>query len=195
MLGVTLQTIRRWVKEGRLQAIFTPGHTRRYDRQSVELLLGRTIERVEEKRSFTYCRVSSSKQLDDLERQKEFLKSECPNHELVSDVGSGINWKRKGLQKILGLSMQGKVEELVVAHRDRLARFAFDLIEFILSKNGTRIRVLDSDEHKSPENELADDLLSIVTIFSCRNMGRRRYKNVVNKAISDEVSNEETERD
>jgi putative resolvase len=90
----------------------------------------------------------------------------------ITDIGSGINWKRKGFQKILELAMLGELEEIVVAHRDRLCRFAFELVEFIFQKNNVRLVVLDRNDYKSGEAKLADDILSIVHVYSCR----RNYK-------------------
>jgi predicted site-specific integrase-resolvase len=123
-----------------------------------------------------YCRVSFKEQLDDFEKQKDFYRRTYPDHQLVEDIGSGINFKREGLQTILELVMQGKVEEIVVSHRDRLCGFAFELIEWILAKNNTKLVVLDKTKDKSNSQELADDILSIIHVFSCRQMGKRRYK-------------------
>src|SRR6266542_2052543 len=95
-----------------------------------------------QRESFVYARVSSSKQKEDLERQKQYLLSQFPNHCLISDIGSGINFKRSGLRSLLERSSHGLVKEVVVAHRDRLCRFAFDLLEFVFKLNGTKIMVL-----------------------------------------------------
>lgn len=97
-----------------------------------------------------------------------------PDHEIVTDIGSGLSFKRKGFISILERSLQGNVEELVVAHRDRLCRFGFDLVDWIVSKNGGRIMVLDNPE-VSTYTELTQDLLSILHVFSCRLHGLRKY--------------------
>jgi predicted site-specific integrase-resolvase len=130
--------------------------------------------------------------MDDLKRQTDFLKSKYPDHIVVTDVGSGINWKRKGLKTILERSLSGNVEEIVVAHRDRLCRFAFDLLEFIFTTTNTKLVVLEHDSNQSSEQELADDLLSIVHIYSCRKMGQRRYKNKTDKDVSKQETKETT---
>jgi predicted site-specific integrase-resolvase len=127
--------------------------------------------------------------MDDLERQKDFFRHNYPDHELVTDIGSGINWKRKGLQTILDKGLSGDISEVVVAHRDRLCRFAFDLIEGILEKKGVKLIVLDRETEQSENKELADDILSIIHVYSCRQMGRRRYK--VQKDINLSVSGTE----
>lgn len=97
-----------------------------------------------------------------------------PDHEVVTDVGSGINWKRPGLLSILERAQRGTVRQVVVASRDRLCRFAFELVEHVLKTGGAELLVLESDD-QSPEQELSDDLMSIVQVFCCRRNGKRRY--------------------
>ena len=144
-----------------------------------------------------YCRVSSVKQRDDLERQTKYLRDKYPTHTLISDIGSGINYNREGLKKILELSMSKKLSEVVVAHKDRLARFGFELIEHIFEYNGTKLTIdnqnnQNNEKPKSDSEELSDDLLSIIHVFSCRQMGKRRYhnKNKENKNISKQTTEE-----
>jgi putative resolvase len=182
MLGVSSKTLRVWDKENKIGTTRIPSGARRYNLQDIKNIIG-SDPSVKQKRKICYCRVSSSKQSDDLERQKDFFRQKYPNHELVTDVGSGINWKRKGLQTILDGAMQRNISEVVVAHRDRLCRFAFDLLEWILSRLGVQLLVLDKNEGESPDTELADDILSIIHVYSCRKMGRRRY----NKSKKDKV--------
>ena len=180
LLGVTTETLRKWANSGKIRFSETPTGRKLYNKQDVYSIINRTeIQKPKEKRKITYCRVSSQKQKDDLERQKEFFRLKYPKYDLVTDIGSGINWNRKGLQTILEQSMLGNVSEVVVAHRDRLCRFAFELIEFILSKNGVKLIVLNSDSKESTvDKELSDDILSIIHVYSCRQMGRRRYSKV-----------------
>lgn len=188
-LLVSDTTLHRWVKQDKIRAIRTPSGVRRYYLSDIQNILNRGVN-LEEKQKIVYCRVSSSKQMDDLERQKDFFRQEYPNHILVADVGSGINWKRKGLKTILEQAMQRDISEVVVAHRDRLCRFAFELLEWILSKNGVKLVVLDQTENQSSETELADDILSIIHVFSCKQMGRRRYSS---KQKDPSISNKQTE--
>ncbi|SVB56423.1 uncharacterized protein METZ01_LOCUS209277 [marine metagenome] len=171
--GVSTSTLRRWDKQNKIKTIRTPSNYRRYDISSVKQTKNKNSI-VMSKKKMCYCRVSSKKQMDDLERQKDYLKSKYPNHEIISDIGSGINWKRKGLLSILEQSNNGLIEEVVVAHKDRLARFAFELIQWLLEKNGCKLVVLN--EPISEEEKLTDDILSIIHIFSCRKMGMRKYK-------------------
>jgi predicted site-specific integrase-resolvase len=130
----------------------------------------------EQKRYIVYCRVSSKKQEPDLQRQIELARSEFPGYEIICDIASGINWHRKGLHSILELAMRGNIAELVVLHRDRLSRQGFDLFEQIITLSGGKLTVVDKDSEQSSEQELAEDLLSIIHIYSCRQMGKRRYK-------------------
>lgn len=187
MLRVTATTLRKWDKEGKIKTIRTPSGIRLYDKQCIlEILNQKGI--ISEKRKVAYCRVSSKKQSDDLERQKNFFRDNYPSYELVSDIGSGINFKRKGLQSILEQSMRGEIQEIMVSHRDRLCRFAFELIEYILSQNNVKLVVLDKTEHKSSSEELAEDVLSIIQVFACREMGKRRYQSCKGKTKSNKTT-------
>jgi predicted site-specific integrase-resolvase len=174
LYGVSVITLRRWADSGKIESIRSPGNQRLY---KVPEEKPRETPR---KERIVYIRVSSPKQKDDLERQRAYMASRYPDHEIVSDIGSGINWKRKGLLTILDSAMQGNIEEVVVASRDRLCRFAFELIEWILRQAGSKLVVLEQTD-QSPERELSDDLLSIVQIFCCRRNGKRRYNNVHNE--------------
>ena len=168
---VCTETLRQWADTGKIDSIRTPGGTRLYklpDNQHA-CLKNQTAGAC-----ISYIRVSSAKQRDDLERQRTCMHSRFPENEIVSDVGSGINWKRKGLLSILDRANKGTVREVVVASRDRLCRFAFELVEHVLKQRGVKLTVLDSKD-ASPEEELSDDLLSIVQVFCCRKNGRRRY--------------------
>ena len=177
ILGITTQTVRLWDKQGKINSVRNPSNRRLYDKQAIFDLAGWNLPSPE-KEKIIYARVSSKKQMDDLERQKNFLHSEFPTHTMVSDVGSGLNWRRKGLQTILERALSGKLEEVVVSHRDRLCRFAFELLESVFKSCGVRLVVLDhgGDSPESTEQELANDILSIIQVYSCRAMGRRRYK-------------------
>ena len=99
-----------------------------------------------------------------------------PEHRIISDVGSGINFKRKGLCRLLELACKGHISEVVVAYRDRLCRFAFELIERVLQMHQVRLVVLNESLDGSQQSELVEDLLAIINVFSCRVNGRRKYK-------------------
>ena len=190
---VSTSSLRRWDEEGVLRAIRSISNRRRYNIQDLKMLIGWDTDNVQ-KQSVCYARVSSKKQTDDLERQKEYLQSKYPNHRIITDVGSGLNWKRKGLQTILELSMQGNLQEVVVAHRDRLCRFAWELIEWIFGKNGTKVTVCGEEQEQTDSKELADDIISIIHIYSCREMGRRKYKNKKNSTVPNNRTEEDSKR-
>lgn len=178
-LGVHQATLREWEQKGYINIVTTPGGHRLYDVES--FITSRTKEKdsnpvEKEKQRICYCRVSSAGQRDDLQRQVEYMQSNYPTYRIITDIGSGINFSRRGLKTILELSCRGDVEEVVVAYRDRLCRFAFELIEWILSTNGTKLVVLNQTMESSGSNELAEDLLAIINIFNCRVNGRRKYK-------------------
>jgi predicted site-specific integrase-resolvase len=178
--GVSADTLRRWANDGHVRCQRINGNGKRfYHYEDVKRMFGRRDESQpgEEKKKIAYARVSSAKQQEDLQRQVAALQAAYPQHEIVSDVGSGLNWKRKGLQTILEHALRGMVAEVVVMHKDRLCRFGFELIEFVLQKSGAKLLVhsASNDDHKSHEQELAEDLLAIVTVFAARNHGKRKY--------------------
>lgn len=177
LTGLTDQTLRKYADEGKIRSYRTPSGHRMYSKSSLQKLINYVydVQIKENKKKIIYCRVSSKNQLDDLARQSHSLQSQFPNHELVTDCGSGLNFTRKGLKTILEQTMHGNVQEIVVAHKDRLCRFAYELIEFICSSNGCKIIILDQEKFKSKEQELAEDIMSIITVFSCRKYGSRKY--------------------
>jgi predicted site-specific integrase-resolvase len=124
-----------------------------------------------------YVRVSSMSQKNDLERQKIYMQKRYPGYLLIEDIGSGLNFNRRGLRKIIKYAISGKIEELVVAYKDRLARFGFELIEDLIKEysNG-RIIILNKNKDLEPEEELVKDMLQIMNIFTAKMNGLRKYK-------------------
>ena len=171
LYSVSTQTLRSWADTGKVESVRTPGGVRLYKLPEDQHL---QLQNQAAQLSISYIRVSSGKQKDDLERQRTFMLDRFPDNEVIADIGSGVNWKRKGLLAILDQANRGNVKEVVVASRDRLCRFAFELLEYILKQRGVQLTVLDSKD-ASAEEELSDDLLSIVQIFCCRKNGKRRY--------------------
>jgi predicted site-specific integrase-resolvase len=140
-----------------------------------------------EKENIIYIRVSSRKQSEDLKRQQDYLVDKFPGYRVVSDIGSGINFKRKGFLSILEQVKNGNVQQVVVATRDRLCRFGFELVEWFFETFDTKLLVLQSDNNE--EDTLSQDVLSIIQVFNCRNNGRRRYKsNSLQKSKDDNQS-------
>ena len=176
-------TLRCWADSGKIECVKTASGQRLYD---VDKWLG--IQTKPE--TIIYCRVSSHKQKEDLENQIKYLQSKYPEARVVKDIGSGLNFKRKGLKAVLEQAMSGSKLEVVVAHRDRLARFGFDLLRFIIERTGGRIVVLDRTV-LSPEQELTADLLNILHVFSYRMHGLRNYKVKVEQALADPQTKED----
>jgi predicted site-specific integrase-resolvase len=128
-----------------------------------------------------YARVSSKHQRDDLEKQIEELRKACPGRGTLSDIGSGINFNCRNFQRFLERAFEGDIEDIAITYKDRLCRIGYDLVEFMLSKLGVKIKVMvpsESPETEGDSNkELADDLLSIVTVFVARYHGQRAAEN------------------
>ncbi len=123
-----------------------------------------------------YAQVSSAKQQEDLERQMAALRADFPQHQAVRGIGSGINWSGPGLRTVLRYCLEGSLRELVVAHRDRLSRLAFGLLEFLVAKAGGQL-IVHGSGGVSENDELGEDLRNIVHVFSCRQYSRRKYGN------------------
>lgn len=180
MLGVSISTLRRWDVDGRLKASRTKGGQRRYD---VSSLAGRApAESTDsDKLTIAYARVSSRDQKADLERQKQVLELFCAQrgwvHEIIADLGSGMNYRKKGLSRLLNLLVNGRIERLVIAHKDRLLRFGADLVFALCEMKGVEVVILNKGEDASFEEDLAKDVLEIITVFSARLYGARSKKN------------------
>lgn len=178
--GLSITTLRRWDKEGKLKpAKVTDGGTRLYTDYQLKVLRGGSLFYARERITILYCRVSSAKQKDDLERQVENVKTYALAHgyrfELVTDIGSGINYNKKGLLYLIDRVLSGDVERVVILYKDRLIRFGFELIEHICQLNDTKIEIIDNTE-KTEQAELVEDLVQIITVFSCRLQGKRALK-------------------
>ena len=185
IIGVHFQTLRNWEKEGKIEAIRTPGKKRYYNVK--KFLKQYRNEEIEipikkEKRNICYCRVSSESQKDDLENQIKYMKEKYPTFEILSDIGSGINFKRKNLKVIINLELKNELGTLAIAYKDRLCRIAYDLIADLLIENSETKIIIENKSDHSFEQELADDMIQIVTVFSSRLYGMRSYKNrILNK--------------
>jgi putative resolvase len=123
-----------------------------------------------------YCRVSSYDQKYDLERQVSHLAKKYPTHEIIKDIGSGINFKRKGLLKILDLYIEGKLDELVITYKDRLCRIGYELIEHVLIKYSNTNIIIENKEEKQSSQQVTEDLIEIITVYSSKLYGSRSHK-------------------
>jgi len=181
ILGVSISTLRRWEKEGKLiPDIRTKGGQRRYKLSSLLPELKRTQDY--KRKTIAYARVSSNDQKEDLERQKKVLELYCAsngwNFEIISDLGSGINYSKKGLKKIINAILNNDVGRLVITHKDRLLRFGAELIFAICEAKEVEVIIINKGEDTSSfEEELVKDVLEIITVFSARLYGSRSNKN------------------
>ena len=176
-IGRSVQTVRRWEHEGKLFARRLPSGHRYFDESDVRRMMGGAPEK---RLTVVYCRVSSAGQKDDLASQVEAMETYCRNagvavNEWVQEIGGGMNFKRKRFLDILDRIQRGEIERLLVAHKDRLVRFGYDLIVHLATENGCEIVVVNQNS-LSPQQEMVEDLLSIVHTFSCRLYGMRNYK-------------------
>ncbi|QXM06941.1 IS607 family transposase [Crassaminicella indica] len=178
LIGKTQQTLRNWDNSGKLKpAYVTDGGHRMYSKEQLNTMLG-----INPKNKITigYCRVSSNKQKDDLERQvkyvKEYMIAKGYQFEIITDIGSGINYDKKGLNKLIDMITNREVDKIVVLYKDRLVRFGFELIENLCKKYGTTIEIIDNTP-ETDEQELVEDMIQIVTVFSAKLQGK-----IANKA-------------
>jgi len=174
LLGVSTRTLARWSQDGKIPTFKTEAGQRRYD---IAAYLKQKSDPTEPALTSTilYARVSTSSQRDDLQRQTEALTESYPGCEVVTEIGSGLNFRRRKLNAILERIISGDIQLLVVAHKDRVARFGFDLIEWLCERFSCKIVVLYQQKY-SPETELVQDMLSVVHCFSSRLYGLRKYE-------------------
>lgn len=178
--GVSIHTIHHWRQHGKIVAR-KQGDSGKY-LYDLDSFIAKTScstekEQKRPRKGIIYARVSTRKQAAFLQNQIDRLKERYPDHDVYSDVASGINFKRKGFKKVLARCMSGGVSEVCIAHKDRLCRFAYDLVELVLKRNNTRIVVMEKQDSEaaddSAERELGDDIISIVTVFGARLHGAR----------------------
>jgi len=184
-VGVTVHTLQRWDREGRLVAKRTHTNRRYYTEEDAQRVLGQSSK--EQGITVVYCRVSSVAQKPDLANQRRTLEQFCAARGMVVDewieeIGGGLNFKRKRFLKLIDRIVGGEVSTLVLAHEDRLARFGFDLMEHLCERVGCELVVMNT-ESLSPEREMVEDLMTIVHCFSSRLYGLRNYRKSLKKAL------------
>ena len=181
-LGVSIQTLRNWDKEGKLKPTYVTENGYRYYSEDL-LNKFRNIKNVNKikKKNILYARVSTKNQKDELNRQidnlKQYAYSKGYSFEIITDIGSGINYKKEGLLKMINLVECGEVDRIIVLYKDRLIRFGYDLIEYICKLNDTKIEIVDNS-NISKEQELTEDLIQIITVFANRLYGARSKKTI-----------------
>lgn len=172
-LGVHYQTLYRMVEREEIESVRI-GKQLMYNID--KFLKDKKIEK-NNKRRICYCRVSSNKQKEDLKRQIEYMKDKFPFHEIISDIGSGLNYERKGLLEIIESAINGEIEEIVIAYKDRLARFGYELIDWLIKTYSKgQIKIINKEEEETPTEELTKDIISIMNVYTAKINGLRKYK-------------------
>ena len=191
LLNVTVKTLQNWDKQGTLKAYRTPTNQRFYTEEQLNQVLNLSNNNQDEKQRLKigYCRVSTPNQKNSLENQEEYLRSYTNAKgvildEVFTDIGSGINYNRENFNKILELVEAGEISEIYVTYKDRFVRFGFDWFNNFCEKNGAKIIILNQPS-TSPEQELAEDLLNIVTVFSERNHDLITYKKQLEQNLNE----------
>lgn len=192
MLGVHQRTLYQWDEKKLIDTIRTPGGKRlynvnkylkendeseKYEVNKKDINKLNKLDEGNEKLNLSYVRVSSRGQANDLERQKRLVADEYPDHIMVEDIGSGVNFNRRGLNKIIDLALAGRVNELVIAYKDRLARVGYELIERLIREySGGEIIIINAKDDMEPEEELMNDMMDIMNVFVAKRNRLRKYK-------------------
>ena len=191
LINYSVKTLQRWDREGILKpSIRTSTNRRMYSND--QLLEFTNSNKTSKRKNIIYCRVSSNNQKEDLKSQRDYLIDFTRNmglsiDEIYTDIGSGMNFKRKNFLKLIDEVQNNQIESITIAHKDRLVRFGYELIEHLLDKYNVRINIIN-DERLSPEEEMCQDLTSIIHVFSSRLYGLRKYKNKVKKMCENDKS-------
>jgi putative resolvase len=182
LIGVAVSTLRRWEKEARLHPSFrTKGNHRRYSINEIQesFLLQSSSKKT--RQNICYARVSSHDQKEDLERQKQRLELYCENigvnFEVIPDLGSGLNYNKKGLNTLINKICSSAVDTLFLTHKDRLLRFGSPLLFKLCNFFGTKVVILDETKVKNFEEELVGDVIELMTVFCSKIYGRRSHSN------------------
>ncbi|AEF97197.1 DNA binding domain protein, excisionase family [Methanotorris igneus Kol 5] len=177
LLGVHIKTLQRWDREGKIKCVRTVGGKRRVPESEIKRILG--IKDKEQRKIIGYARVSSNTQKDDLERQIDAIKSYAKdrgwNIEILKDVGSGLSEKRKNYRKLLKMVINREVEKVIIAYPDRLTRFGFETLKEFFKSYGTEVIVINK-KCKAPQEELVEDLITIISYFARKLYGMRSHK-------------------
>lgn len=189
--GISRTTLARWHNSGHFVAQYvSEGGKKYYSAEQLAKLEGHVMLDKPDRRVVGYARVSSHDQKADLARQEEllttYLTAQGKPFEIISDLGSGMNFKKQGLTKLIQMIERNEVSKVVVTYKDRLLRFGFELIETIASQHGTTIEIINQTDNLSDEEELTQDLTEIITVFSARLYGERSHKH---KALLEVINN------
>ena len=194
LLGVSVQALRNWEMEGKIMPSHrTPGGQRMYDLAELLGVNDLTYPTI------AYARVSSSDQKEDLERQYAVLEAFCNKNgwqptEIIRDLGSGMNYNKKGLRRLLELMVRGQMSRLVITHKDRLLRFGAEIVFRICELKGIEVVIINKGEQPSFEEELTRDVMEIMTVFCAKLYGRRSHKSKKMAQEIDKIVSEEKEQ-
>jgi excisionase family DNA binding protein len=182
LLGVSTKTLRRWADSGKIKSERSPTGQRRFFLADIKRITPRELDRLDDRITINYARVSSHDQKQDLVRQAQVLEAFSSvngwQYETIQDLGSGLNYQKKGLQKLLKRIMQGDVARLVITHKDRLLRFGAELVFAVCEEFETEVVIINkTSEEVTFEQELVQDMIELITVFSARLYGSRSKKN------------------
>ena len=188
-IGVSISTLQRWDRTDVLKSKRTPTNQRYYTDEDLNKVLNLESETEAKRKNVGYCRVSTQGQKQNLENQKEFVSVYSLNHgvildEIYTDIGSGLNYKRKNWNKLLEQVANDEIDKIYVTYKDRFVRFGYEWFEDFCASHGTKIIVLNQKQTSS-EDELTEDLLSILHVFGERNCNLRKYKTEINKELKE----------
>lgn len=188
-IGVSISTLQRWDRTDVLKSKRTPTNQRYYTDEDLNKVLNLEEDTKSKRKNVGYCRVSTQGQKQNLENQKEFISVYSLSHgiildEIYTDIGSGLNYKRKNWNKLLKQIENNEIDKIYITYKDRFVRFGYEWFEDFCSSHGTEIIVLNQKQ-TSPEEELIEDLLSILHVFSTRSYGLRKYKTEINKELKE----------
>ena len=174
-IGVSINTLKTLANNGKIKTFKTDGGHRRFRVEDLDLFSGKVTEK-KEKVTVVYARCSTAKQKENLERQKDRLmkhaESQGYKYIVIDEIASGINEKRKGLHKLLNMAFQGKIERVLIEYKDRIARFGYEYLWSIFRNLGIKVEIMENREKKY-EEELAEDIMKILTCYSARYYGAR----------------------
>jgi putative resolvase len=196
LINKHVRTLQRWDNDGTFKpAKYTPKGRKLYSHEQYLDFTNQNLDNLINKSNIIYCRVSSFNQKNDLTSQLKFIEQYCTNNQIhvddvYSDIGSGLNYKRKNFIKLINEITKHKINKVIVAHKDRLVRFGFELIEEICKEHNVELIVIN-DEKLSPQEEMVTDLMSIIHVFSSRLYGLRNYKPKIKDLINNDNGKED----
>jgi putative resolvase len=175
ILKVTNATLVRYANKGLIETVKLPSKRRLYNVDKYLKDNNYITKKSNNNKFICYCRVSTNGQKQDLFRQREYMENKYPNHEIIYDIGSGINFNRKGLRKIIDYAINGQLRELVISYKDRLCRIGYDMLEYILLTYSKTLIIIDKHKDETINEEISNDILEIITVYSAKIHGMRNY--------------------